>query len=262
MRQFIFSVASFLSDNDEGYLTRKLVSTLAGIASFDSWMLVHFKSGHKPEIMSCRDNLRSSEAYAETYFRDDPFFAAIEDGFPSEFMTLDSIEPRFFRQSTYFQNYLETESGFSDQVAYICSVDREETCMLVLGRSGKFKPFRACEKLEFRQAAQIVRAVLMLIWVKKQSCQKAAASNPDKEKQTQADLIMHDFGAIALSPREKEILRLLLAGESAKSMGRELQISPGTAQSHIKNIYLKLGVSSRGELFGRFVDELLENNVA
>ncbi|PTU33099.1 response regulator transcription factor [Stenotrophobium rhamnosiphilum] len=48
-----------------------------------------------------------------------------------------------------------------------------------------------------------------------------------------------------LTPREIEILELLGTGLSVKGAARELAISPGTVKWHVKNIYYKLGASSR-----------------
>ncbi len=48
-----------------------------------------------------------------------------------------------------------------------------------------------------------------------------------------------------LTPREIEILRLIAAGLTAKEMGRQLDISPKTADHHIQAIYGKIGVTTR-----------------
>jgi len=53
----------------------------------------------------------------------------------------------------------------------------------------------------------------------------------------------------SLSKRENEIIRCLLAGESYKTISEKLFISPATVQSHIKNIYRKLDIHSKYELF-------------
>jgi LuxR family maltose regulon positive regulatory protein len=49
----------------------------------------------------------------------------------------------------------------------------------------------------------------------------------------------------ALSPREMEVLQLLLTSLSVTDIAAELVISVNTARSHIKNIYSKLGVNRR-----------------
>jgi DNA-binding NarL/FixJ family response regulator len=51
----------------------------------------------------------------------------------------------------------------------------------------------------------------------------------------------------ALSEREKEILRLVAKGLSFKEVGAILSISPNTVITHVKRIYQRLAVHSRGE---------------
>jgi DNA-binding NarL/FixJ family response regulator len=51
----------------------------------------------------------------------------------------------------------------------------------------------------------------------------------------------------ALSPREREILQFIAKGFSFEEVGGLLAISAHTATSHVKNIYRKLAVHSRGE---------------
>ncbi len=51
-----------------------------------------------------------------------------------------------------------------------------------------------------------------------------------------------------LSPREKEILRLLSEGCSTKEIAEKLVISPSTVHSHQSNLMTKLGLSNRREL--------------
>lgn len=50
-----------------------------------------------------------------------------------------------------------------------------------------------------------------------------------------------------LTPREIELLQLFARGASYKEAARELQISPLTVGNHVKSIYRKLAVNSRGE---------------
>lgn len=52
----------------------------------------------------------------------------------------------------------------------------------------------------------------------------------------------------ALSPREKEIFRLLAEGYSSKEIAEKLVITPSTVHSHRSNIMDKLGLSNRHEL--------------
>jgi DNA-binding NarL/FixJ family response regulator len=54
-------------------------------------------------------------------------------------------------------------------------------------------------------------------------------------------------GAVALSERETAVLEAVARGLSNKEIGRELWISEQTVKFHLRNLYRKLGVSSRTE---------------
>lgn len=59
------------------------------------------------------------------------------------------------------------------------------------------------------------------------------------------ELAAHAWG---LTPREVEVLRLLVHGKSLSAVARELIIAEGTAKAHTQHIYEKAGVSRRQEL--------------
>jgi two-component system, NarL family, nitrate/nitrite response regulator NarL len=49
----------------------------------------------------------------------------------------------------------------------------------------------------------------------------------------------------ALTPRETQVLRRIVAGQSTEQMAREMDIATSTLRSYIKNILAKLGAHSR-----------------
>ncbi len=54
----------------------------------------------------------------------------------------------------------------------------------------------------------------------------------------------------ALSPREEEVLVLLVKGLTRQTIGRTLHLSEGTVKTHLAHIYGKFDVHSQGELLG------------
>ncbi|WP_427135100.1 helix-turn-helix transcriptional regulator [Pseudarthrobacter sp. S9] len=56
-----------------------------------------------------------------------------------------------------------------------------------------------------------------------------------------------DTSQWTLAPREIEVLDLLCAGKPNRAISRELNISENTVKFHVRNIFRKLGVSSRSE---------------
>ena len=58
---------------------------------------------------------------------------------------------------------------------------------------------------------------------------------------------------LKLSPRMRQTLDRLLAGDSEKQIANTLAVSPHTVHVYVKAIYRGFDVSSRGELLARFV---------
>lgn len=55
-------------------------------------------------------------------------------------------------------------------------------------------------------------------------------------------------GAHALTPREREVYGWLVRGYSLATIARELGVSRGTVDTHVRHIYQKLGIHTREEL--------------
>lgn len=73
-----------------------------------------------------------------------------------------------------------------------------------------------------------------------------ATLNVADEQGLNADQIILQYG---LSEREGEVLELLLEEKSATQVAEEMVVAHGTVKAHIRNIYKKLGIHQRNELF-------------
>ena len=67
--------------------------------------------------------------------------------------------------------------------------------------------------------------------------------------ETKIGIINFPDGVDTLTEREKQIVELLLKGRTSKLIADELYISLNTVKTHIKNIYSKLGVKKKSDLF-------------
>jgi DNA-binding NarL/FixJ family response regulator len=82
-------------------------------------------------------------------------------------------------------------------------------------------------------------------YVPREIMQEAAAS-PVPPPRT--DLPRHDAAAVAalgLTPRQMDVLALLLAGKANKVIGRELDLAEGTVKNHVAAVLKALDVTTR-----------------
>ena len=80
---------------------------------------------------------------------------------------------------------------------------------------------------------------------------RAMAPIVDRELVQSAAINMHE----QMSPREREILLMLLAGDSEKQIASNICRSVHTVHTFVRQIYRHFNVSSRGELMAQFVDK-------
>ena len=69
---------------------------------------------------------------------------------------------------------------------------------------------------------------------------------------------------VALSPREREIARLVAKGHCNKTIALVLDISVWTVATHLRRVFAKLEVNSRAEMVARALEEglLADSNPA
>jgi DNA-binding CsgD family transcriptional regulator len=60
---------------------------------------------------------------------------------------------------------------------------------------------------------------------------------------------------LGLTPREQEIARMVAGGYPNKTIARVLDISAWTVGTHLRRMFLKLGVTSRAAMVARLVEE-------
>ncbi len=107
--------------------------------------------------------------------------------------------------------------------------------------------------LKTARAAEVVEAVLEAHQGGSPMSPKVAAS----VVKLLARLTQPAAVPVALSPREKELLALLVEGLTAKEIADRLGVSIHTTGTHTKNLFSKLGVHSRAAAVARALKERL-----
>lgn len=75
------------------------------------------------------------------------------------------------------------------------------------------------------------------------------------ERASGGELLGLLFAAYGLTAREREVCHQVIAGRSTSEMATRLAISAHTVQDHLKSVFGKVDVRSRGELVARLRPE-------
>jgi len=78
------------------------------------------------------------------------------------------------------------------------------------------------------------------------------------EPATAAEVAPIIVQAYDLTEREQQITRLIARGAGTAEIADELSLSTHTVRDHVKAIFAKVGVSSRGELVAKLFAEFYE----
>jgi DNA-binding CsgD family transcriptional regulator len=66
-------------------------------------------------------------------------------------------------------------------------------------------------------------------------------------------LLVRNPAAAPLSPREREIARMVAAGHGNKTIAAVLAISSWTVNAHLRRVFAKLGVTSRAAMVAKLL---------
>ena len=63
------------------------------------------------------------------------------------------------------------------------------------------------------------------------------------------------LSSLGLSPREKEVVRLVATGLPNNAIAQVLEISLWTVATHLRRVFAKLGVSTRAQMIARILQD-------
>jgi len=69
-----------------------------------------------------------------------------------------------------------------------------------------------------------------------------AGRDPKTELKEQTKKPMIDLNEIKITPRDQQVLRLLVLGCSNKEIASQLSISPRTVKQHLRTLFLRAGI--------------------
>jgi len=232
---------------------RRLIEALRLVLPFDWWMVMMYHPQTNPDMLdenftgSWRE--RGLTTYVAAFFVLDPFYIMSRSLDRPEVCRLGDIAPDGFLESEYHRAHYVT-GKIGDEVGFLWPLEPGVTLAVSLERSQNGAPFSSDDVRNLETVQPLLYALARKHWT---AVHSRSAGVAPVELGRLVQEAAAEFGSDALTPRECEVVKLVLRGYSTKSVSQALGISPGTVKVHRENIYAKLGVSSQAELFTLFI---------
>lgn len=223
-----------------------LLSWLSSLIAFDNAIVYSFEKGAPPRFLS-KVERRNSDSINRIYQRGaylmDPFYQEIQKGGASKVLTLKELAPKGFYHTDYYLNFYR-KTGWCDEAGLLLDISTDRQLGIFFGNEDR--PFFSGKYTQapLKDAFDIIRSMVKLH--KDVSPSSVSNHNQNTDMQTR-------FG---LTPRECEVVELILAGKGSPQIAQMLFISLGTVKNHRKNIYQKLNINSQVELFNLLMNRL------
>ena len=192
------------------------------------------------------------DEYLEGPYREDPFYQTSVQQPRSRIYLLSRVTMGKLEQSTYYQNYY-ADTGTVDEAVYISKLHGGNVINLSMMRLPRNGPFT---DEDYETLYLLADPVSELIKSHSEHNDFAVTNLIQPGINHQIDLAFRTFGASILSPREKDVLELMLRGYGTDTSAKRLDIAVETVRRHRKSIYRKLDVSSQTDLFSLFLNSM------
>jgi DNA-binding CsgD family transcriptional regulator len=195
---------------------------------------------------------RFVDDYRDSTYRDDPFYHTCMNQPRSRIYRLSRLTNGRGKAPGGRHAY-HIAAGIVDEAAYVCKLDGGNVMTLALKRLASSGEFSGDEYDLLYLLAEPVAELM-----KYHSEQKdfAVTHLIQPEINLQIDTAFKTFGASLLSPREKDVLELMLRGYGTDMTAQRLDIALETVRRHRKSIYRKLDVNSQTDLFSLFINSM------
>jgi DNA-binding CsgD family transcriptional regulator len=170
----------------------------------------------------------------------DPFYDAVRQNAQERLIIMRDLAPDDFLQSEYHRRHYASTS-ITDEIGFVLKLAQDRIAVLSLCRIGMTDPFSEKEIRRFAAVAGLICRIGERHWA------GGRLSSPEFSRPVPT--IDHP----QLTPREREIVMLILKGHSSVSIAMVLSLSPDTVKAHRRHIYAKLNISSQAELFRTFL---------
>ncbi|NRN30356.1 response regulator transcription factor [Photorhabdus heterorhabditis] len=220
-----------------------LLTWLEQFIAFDNAIIYAFEQGVPPRCLTKAEKKNSdvvNQLYQQGAYLQDPFYQALTDGAETDLFTLRELAPVGFYHTDYYLNFY-SKTGWQDEAGVLLKLSPQRQLGLFFGNEDRLFLIQKQHQKNLRTALEIIRSVARLHG--EMMLQAPVAEMVCLDTQIR----------YALTPRECEVVELILQGKGSPQIAEKLFISTGTVKNHRKNIYQKLQIRSQAELFSLFM---------
>jgi DNA-binding CsgD family transcriptional regulator len=240
----------------------RLVDLIGTLVPHDLITIVRYSVTQRPEFVSHRNfSDLMVRKYLDTYYVYDPFYAHWRKHQKPGVYPLNRLQEKAQRRGIYIAEFLG-QSVISDEVGVMLH-DGPGWCLgIFLDRKKLGFSVKEIARLE---AGFTVFAAIHDLDTRTRSSNFMRTAQPSslgREPLAQSATLLPADLWPELSARERELVKLILAGHPTASIARKLGIAAGTVKNHRLHIYKKLDITTERELFLQYIDRGPRNEVA
>ena len=240
------TLACVVEKNFNSVAIAELLKGIEQLICGSSALVTIFPTHHR--LLANEDPTYQIDPYDSGAYLLDPFYRAAIDEKAEGAFSFNSVSPEGFEDSEYYRLFYKKQ-GFSDEACMLFQFGDDSIIIISLVRHTNEEPFTANNIKQLNTVFPLIKSALT-------EWRKYLSQPETPNLEYQLDNALAKFGSSILTPREGEILHLILHGYSIKYIAEKLENSAETIKHHRKRIYSKLDVSSQSELFYLFIASL------
>ena len=192
------------------------------------------------------------DQYLDGPYQEDPFYQASMNQPRSKIYRLSRLTAGKLQESAYYREYY-ADTGTVDEAIYLAKLGGGNVINLSMMRLPSHGEF---SDKDYEALYLLAEPVSELLKSHSEHGNFAVTNLLQPGIDHQIDLAFRTFGQSILSPREKDVLELMLRGYGTDTSAERLDIAVETVRRHRKSIYRKLDVNSQTDLFSLFINAM------
>ena len=239
-------------DDAEG-LTFGLIDLIRSVVPA-SFAYAQYFTDDKSPVVIYPESYRAPPGWAEGLYLIDPLWQEFNKAAADEasIHTLLEVAPAEFEGTDYYK-HVYLSNNVVDELVHLTTTPEGNSFVFAFCRSRKNKPFSANDRAVHKALHPLVAAAGNRL----QNLLDDEFFAKSKATRRGLEAAVNAFGLDdGLTPRESDVVQLVLRGHNSHSVANKLSIAADTVKLHRKHIYAKLKVGSQGELFFRFLESI------